>query len=101
MSAPGAETLGVATQLIREIVGEDWVWATPIEPETSFAGDLGFKSIEVVILAEKLHEHYGENLDFIGWISEMELDEIMSLRVGQLVEFIESRADSKACEPRP
>jgi len=91
MSAPGAETLAITTQLIREIVGEDWVWETPIEPETSFASDLGFKSIEVVILAEKLHEQYGENLDFIGWISEMELDEIMNLRVGQLVEFIESR----------
>jgi acyl carrier protein len=90
-SERGDETLDVATQLIREVVAEEWVWETPIGSGTSFSDDLNFQSIEVVMLAEKLHERYGEDLDFIGWISEMELDEIMSLRVGQLVEFIDSR----------
>ena len=85
-------TLDVVAQLIREVVSEEWIWETPIGPETSFSDDLNFQSIEVVTLAEKLSERYGEDLDFIGWISEMELEEISSLRVGQLVEFIDGRA---------
>ena len=91
MSASG-ETLDVAAQLIREVVNEDWIWELAIGPATSFSDDLNFQSIEVVTLAEKLSEHYGDDLDFIGWISTMELEEIMSLRVGQLVEFIDAHA---------
>ncbi len=84
------ETLAVVTELIHEVIGEDWVRETPIDMETSFGDDLEFESIEVVTLSEKLQERYGEKVNFVGWLSELELDEIINLRVGQLVEFIES-----------
>jgi acyl carrier protein len=84
------EILADVAEMIREIVAEDWVRDLEIGMETSFATDLELESIEIVALSEKLQEHYGDRVDFVGWLSGMEIDEIISLRVGQLVEFIES-----------
>ena len=56
--------------------------------ETSFEKDLELESIEFVALAEKLQERYGKSVDFVGWLSSKELDEIIGLTVGELVEFI-------------
>ena len=80
---------GVA-QAIRDVIGEDWIADELIEGSTSFADDLELESIEFVALAEKLQETYGERVDFVSWLSQMELDAIIGLTVGDVVEFIES-----------
>jgi acyl carrier protein len=76
--------------MLRDVIGEEWVNEAPIGMQTSFATDLELESIEIVALSEKLQERYGDRVDFVGWLSGMEIDEIISLRVGQLVEFIAS-----------
>ena len=86
MTAPVLEAVAGA---IREVVGEDWIQDEPILMDTSFAEDLELESIEFVALAEVLQELYGERVDFVAWISKLELDEIIQLNVGQVVEFIE------------
>ena len=82
------EVLATVRQLIVEVAGEDIALLTPIEMTTSFNGDLELESIEFVALAEKLQLHYGTKVDFVGWISTKELDQIIALTVGELVEFI-------------
>jgi acyl carrier protein len=82
------EVLAVVARLIREVMGDDGELGPPIGLETSFSGDLELESIEFVALAEKLQEHYGAGVDFAGWLSGMELDRILALSVGDLVEFI-------------
>ena len=77
-------------QLIREVIGEDWELDAPITRETSFSEDLELESIEFVALAEKLQERYGSDVDFVDWLSGKELDEIIGLRVGAVVEYIET-----------
>jgi len=74
--------------LIREVIGEEWVEDLPIEMGTSFARDLELESIEFVALAERLKEKFGKRVDFANWLGSMELEQILQLRVGQLVEFI-------------
>jgi len=54
------------------------------------AAGQGVESGEFVALAEKLQLHYGNEVDFVGWISKKELDQIIQLTVGELVEFIAS-----------
>jgi acyl carrier protein len=88
VDAQRQEVLETVAGFIREVIGEDWVHETPIAMETSFSEHLELESIEFVALAEKLQERYGEEVDFVGWLSEMELDEIIGLTVGELVEFI-------------
>jgi acyl carrier protein len=85
-----AEILATVEQLIVEIAGDEILIAGPITMETSFNADLELESIEFVALAEKLQAHYGAEIDFVAWISAKDLDQIIALTVGELVEFIAS-----------
>jgi len=82
--------LAEVAELIGEVVGDDLDLDEPIAMDTSFNEDLELESIELVSLSEKLQQRYGERLDFVGWLSNKELDEIIALRVGELVEYIVS-----------
>lgn len=73
---------------ITDVVGDELELDGPITVETSFNKDLELESIEFVALAEMLQDHYGEALSFVDWLSNKELDEIISLTVGDLVEFV-------------
>ena len=81
--------------ILRDVIGEAWADDVPIAMDTSFAKDLELESIEFVALAERLRTEYGKSVDFAGWLAGMELQQILGLRVGQLVEFI------VACTSRP
>jgi acyl carrier protein len=86
---------GVA-RIIREVIGEEWAKDVPIGMDTSFAQDLELESIEFVALAERLRAEYGRAVDFPAWLGSMELAQILALRVGQLVEFIERCTTERA-----
>ena len=86
MSHP--EILRTVEKLVVEIAGDEILLAGPLTMETKFNSDLELESIEFVALAEKLQLHYGNKVDFVGWISQKELDQIIALTVGELVEFI-------------
>ncbi len=90
MTPAQAEILKTVEQVIVEIAGDELLLAGPITMETSFNADLELESIEFVALAEKLQQRYGTSVDFVGWISKKELDQIIALTVGELVEFIAS-----------
>ena len=61
----------------------------PITMDTSFGSDLELESIEFVALAEKLQARY-EKVDFVRWLSEKELEEIIELKVGDVVTYIDT-----------
>jgi acyl carrier protein len=89
MNGPSEPSILVdVARLIRELIGEEWALDIPITMDTSFGDDLELESIEFVALAERLRAEYGASVDFAGWLSTMQLDEILALRVGQLVEYI-------------
>jgi len=81
--------LATVAGFIREVIGEAWADDVEIGLSTSFTDDLELESIEFVALAEKLTGRWGDNVDFVAWISGMELDDIIGLTVGDVVEFIE------------
>lgn len=82
------EVLAVLAELIVEVVGDELELDEPIVMATSFNRDLELESIEFVALAEAVQERFGHDIDFVGWLSDMELDQIIELTVGELVEFI-------------
>ena len=82
--------------ILLDVIGEDLLLDGPLTMETSFDQDLQLESIEFVALSEKLLETYGDQVDFVGWLAEMELDEIIALTVGQLVDFVVAQAGSDA-----
>ena len=83
-------TLTDIADLIQEVIGEDWDLDEEITLETSFSDDLELESIEFVSLAEKMQATFGEEVNFVRWLSEKELDEVIDLKVGDVVEFIDS-----------
>jgi acyl carrier protein len=88
--AKESEVLSTVAGFIEEVIGEQWVSEIDINMDTTFSADLELESIEFVALAEKLQERYGSAVDFPAWLSMMELDDLINLKVGQLVEHIAS-----------
>ncbi len=88
MDATKERVLAELAADLREVIGEAWAEDLDIGMETSFADDLELESIEFVALAEKLRDRYGAKVDFAGWLSGMGLQQILGLKVGQVVEFV-------------
>ena len=81
------DILDTLAGFIREVISEAWADEMDIRMQPSFSDDLELESIEFVVLAEKLQAHYGD-VRFVDWLSTKELDEIIGLKVGEVVEFI-------------
>ena len=83
-----AEVLEVVQTMLVDVIGPEYLLDLTIDLGTSFDSDLELESLEFVALAERLLDHYGGQVDFVAWLATMELDEIISLTVGNLVAFI-------------
>jgi acyl carrier protein len=82
------EVLGTVTELLELVIGDEYELDVDVTMETSFADDIELESIEFVRLSELLQERYGSRVDFVAWFSELDVDQIIGLTVGELVEFI-------------
>ena len=75
-------------RIVVEVIGEDYVSELDIERDTAFRADLDVESIELVALGEALRARYGDGIRLAQWIGDMELDEIIAMTVGQLVDHV-------------
>lgn len=83
-----AQVLDEVRGVLADVIGEDYVSELDVEMETAFRADLDIESIEFVAMGEILREHYGDRIDFVEWLTTMELDDIIALTVGELVDHI-------------
>jgi acyl carrier protein len=84
------DVLDQLVRLIESVVGADVLLGVEITRDTTFSDDIGLESIEFVALADRLRQHYGERVDLVGFLAEMDIDEIMAMSVGRLVDHIEA-----------
>lgn len=82
------EILADVVSMIADVVGADFLLDVEVTPDTTFNADLALESIEFVALAEKLQERYDGRVDFVAFVADMDIDEIMSMTVGRLVGYI-------------
>ena len=83
--------------MVSSVIGEDeLLMVDEVTMDTSFNDDLELESIEFVALAEALTERYGEQVDFVGWIADLELDALVTMTVGELVTFVAASIDGPA-----
>ncbi len=59
-----------------------------ITPDTRFFADLGFVSIDAVLLGERLEAHFQRPLPFPQFLSELAERNVSDIRVGELAEFL-------------
>jgi acyl carrier protein len=80
--------LGEIDRMLRGILDEYGLDDAEIAMDTKFHDDLELESIDLVTLAGKLEERYGSSVNFAEFIAELELEEIIALTVGKLVEYV-------------
>jgi len=78
-----ADLLTLLTQLAR-----DWEYSGDITPETLLFADLGFESIDAVVLASFIEEHYKHRFPFPELLAELGRRHVKDIRLGELVEFV-------------
>jgi acyl carrier protein len=82
--------LDTVVALITDVIGDEYASGLDIGMDTTFQEDLELESIEFTALAERLMETYGDQVDFMSWLAEMDVDAIIAMTVGELVSFITS-----------
>ena len=74
---------------ITQVIGEEFVEEMDVTPESSFTKDLEMDSIEIVAFSEKIKMHFGDQIDFTGWLSSMDLDELINLDLRMIIAYIQ------------
>lgn len=74
---------------ITEVIGAEFVEEMDITPESSFTKDLEMDSIEIVSFSEKIKTHFGDQIDFTGWLSSMDLDQLINLDLRMIINYID------------
>jgi len=82
------DTLEIVVGMLVEVTGEDAAWAAAISPRTRLDDDLRLESIEVLSLADRLRERYGERVDLAGYVAGLDIDEIIALTVGDVADYV-------------
>jgi acyl carrier protein len=80
--------------MMRTLLEEYGLDEAEIAMETTFHEDLELESIDLVSLSGSLLEHYGDRVNFAEFIADLELDEIIALTVGQLVDYVVASLDA-------
>lgn len=83
-----ADVLDLVNQL-----AEDWEYSGTISPETFLFADLGFESIDAVVLASFVQERYKQQFPFPQLLAELGRRDVKDIRLGELVEFIHLHLD--------
>ncbi|GAB3508257.1 acyl carrier protein [Amycolatopsis cihanbeyliensis] len=81
-------TFATVADLLGEIVGDLDILGVEITRETTFHEDLGLESIDLVTFAGILAEHFGERVNLAEHLAELDLDEVIGLRVGDIADYV-------------
>lgn len=85
------DVLSLLNQLAR-----DWEYSGEITPDTWLFADLGFESIDAVILASFVQEHYGRPFPFPQLLADIGQRDVRDLRISELVGFIHEHLNGAA-----
>jgi acyl carrier protein len=73
------------------VIGDPEPLHTEISMDTTFGHDLELESIEFVALADRLRTEFGERVNFVAFLAEKNVDDMVSLTVGDVVRYVASR----------
>jgi acyl carrier protein len=84
-----AVVLTEITAMVEQVLGEYGLDEdVEVTMATTFLDDLGLESIDLVVLAGHLEARYGSHVNFAEFVADLELDEIIGLTVGRLVDHV-------------
>jgi hypothetical protein len=86
--------LGEVLAMMGELAG-DWEYEGELGADTYLFSDLGFESLELVILGSSLQERYGQ-LPFAEFLTMIGLQGKKDISIGELVAFVCERGRAVA-----
>jgi acyl carrier protein len=91
MTTTEASRAAVFTEIagmLRTVLAELGVDDAEITEQASFNEDLELESIDLVALTGLITERWGEPVNLAEFLAEKDLDEVIALKVGDLVDFV-------------
>jgi acyl carrier protein len=92
------EVLAAITRMLAAVLDEYGLDESEVTMDSRFTDDLELESIDLVTLAAQLQERWGERINFAEFLAGMELDEIIGLTVGRLVDYVVRRLQPQTTE---
>jgi len=77
--------------LLQEVTGEGQQWLAALGPHTRLDADLLLESVELAELGDALARRYGEQVDLVGHVATLELDQIIALTIADVAVYVASR----------
>lgn len=84
----GREEILADVLLLLHRLADDWEYDGDVTEDTYLFADMGFESLDVVVLATAVQEHYGQVLPFPEFFAEIGQRELRDISVGQWVDFV-------------
>jgi acyl carrier protein len=86
-----AAALDEIRAILIRVLGDYVLDDVEITAEMSLTDDLGLESIDLVTIGAMLMERYGRALNLAAFLAEMDIDDVIALKVGTLVDFVVDR----------
>ena len=88
-----SETFQRIVELLGELVGGVELLGFEITRQTSFHEDLELESVDLVTFAGILDEEFGGRVNLPEYLSDLDLAEVIDLRVGNIADYVSSRVE--------
>jgi acyl carrier protein len=88
VSAQRSQIRDYVLRTLQEL-SRDWEYSKDITEETGLFADLGFESLDAVVLGTSIQEHYRRPMPFAELLADIGQREVRELTIGELVSFIE------------
>ncbi|HEY1939942.1 MAG TPA: acyl carrier protein [Candidatus Angelobacter sp.] len=73
------------------VIGDPELRHTEVAMDSTFGRDLELESIEFVALADRLRLEFGDHVNFVTFLAEKNVDDMVSLTVGDVVRYVATR----------
>jgi hypothetical protein len=81
------DVLGVVVQLVQRL-SADWEDGGDVGEGTRLLGNMNWRSLDVVVLANDLQDHYGRAFPFSELFAEIGKREERDILIGELTDFV-------------
>lgn len=71
-----------------QVVAADWDLDDDVSESTGLFGNLNWRSVDLVVLANDIQDHFGQTFPFVDMLAERELAGQHDLTVGELTDFV-------------
>ncbi len=74
---------------------QDWDYSEPVSPESRLFTELGFESLDAVVLCTAIQEHYKTQMPFAELLAEIGQQQ-RDLSIAELVDFVDTHLPAQA-----